>query len=90
MYHVPKVDQTALSKEDDVTAAGHCVAINLRLDVDNLNGVLLEPGDVAAVQGVRLELEPEEVAAGSARQERTGGGRGEEEGAASRYALLTS
>ena len=42
----PKVDETALSKEDDVVAVGHEEAINLGLDVDALNGVLLEPGNI--------------------------------------------
>ena len=40
---IPKVNKTTLSKEDDVAARGHRVAINLGLDVDDLNGVLFEP-----------------------------------------------
>jgi hypothetical protein len=41
-----KVDQTTLSKEDDVVAVGHQVAVNLRLDVLHGLGVGLEPGNV--------------------------------------------
>lgn len=44
--YLPKVDQTTLSKEDNVTATGHGVAVNLRLDVDDLDRVLLQPSDV--------------------------------------------
>ena len=46
VYHIPKVDQTTLSKEDDVTAAGHGVTVNLGLDVDDLDSVLLQPRNV--------------------------------------------
>lgn len=41
-----KVDQTALSQEDDVAAAGHEEAVDLGLDVLDRLGVLLEPGNV--------------------------------------------
>lgn len=41
-----KVDETALGEEDDVTAVGHEVAVNLGLDVLVLLGVGLEPSDV--------------------------------------------
>lgn len=41
-----KVDQTTLSKEDDVAARGHLEAVDLRLDVLDRLGVGLEPGDV--------------------------------------------
>lgn len=41
-----EVDETTLSKEDDMTAAGHQETVNLGLDVLDRSGVLLEPGDV--------------------------------------------
>lgn len=41
-----KVDETTFSKKDDVTAAGHGEAIDLRLHVDDRGGVRLEPGNV--------------------------------------------
>jgi len=41
-----KVDETTLSEEDDVTAAGHLEAVNLGLDVLDSLGVLLEPRNV--------------------------------------------
>jgi hypothetical protein len=41
-----KVDQTALSQEDDVTAAGHGESVDLGLDVLDRLGVGLEPGNV--------------------------------------------
>jgi len=41
-----KVDETALGKEDDVTAVGHQVAVNLGLDALDGLGVGLEPGNV--------------------------------------------
>ena len=41
-----QVDETTLSKEDDVTAAGHGVAVNLGLDIDGFLGMVLEPGNV--------------------------------------------
>ena len=41
-----KVDQTTLSQEDDVTAVGHLVTVNLGLDVLDRLGVGLEPGNV--------------------------------------------
>lgn len=41
-----KVDETTLGEKDDVTAVGHQEAVNLRLDVLDGLGVLLEPGNV--------------------------------------------
>lgn len=41
-----EVDETALREEDDVAARGHGEAVDLGLDVDVLDRVLLEPGDV--------------------------------------------
>lgn len=42
----PKVDETAVGKENDVTTVGHGVSVNLRLDVDATLGIGLKPGDV--------------------------------------------
>lgn len=41
-----KVDETTLSKEDDVAAGGHGEAVNLGLDALDGLGVGLEPGNV--------------------------------------------
>lgn len=41
-----EVDQSALSQQDDVSAAGHDIAVNLGLDVLDALGVLLQPGNV--------------------------------------------
>lgn len=41
-----KVNETTLSKEDDVAAVGHQVTVNLGLDVLDGLGVGLEPGNV--------------------------------------------
>lgn len=41
-----KVDQSALSKEDHVSAGGHLKSVDLGLDVDHVLGVGLEPGNV--------------------------------------------
>lgn len=41
-----KVDKTALGEEDDVAAVGEGEEVNLRLDVDVLDGVGLQPRDV--------------------------------------------
>lgn len=41
-----EVDETALSKEDDMAAALHEEAVNLGLDVLDRLGVLLEPSNV--------------------------------------------
>lgn len=41
-----QVDETALSKEDDVAAVLHQEAVDLRLNVLNARGVGLEPGNV--------------------------------------------
>jgi hypothetical protein len=41
-----KVDKTALGEEDNVAAVGEGEEVNLRLDVDVLDGVGLEPGNV--------------------------------------------
>ena len=46
MVNIPKVDETSLSKEDDVTAVSEGVAVNLRLDVDGLLSVGLQPSNV--------------------------------------------
>ena len=45
-FDLPQVDETTLSKKDDVTSTGHGIAIDLRLDVDNLFGVGLQPGNI--------------------------------------------
>ena len=41
-----KVDETTLGEEDNVAAAGHLEAVNLRLDVLDSFSVLLEPRNV--------------------------------------------
>lgn len=41
-----EVDESALGKENDVSAGGHGESVDLRLDVHSLDGVLLEPSDV--------------------------------------------
>jgi hypothetical protein len=41
-----KVDETTLGKEDNVVTAGHFVAVDLGLDVDNTLSVGLDPGNV--------------------------------------------
>lgn len=41
-----EVDETTFSQKDEVTAVGHQVAVNLGLDVDDLLGVGLQPGDI--------------------------------------------
>ena len=41
-----QVDEAALSEEDNVTAAGHGETIHLGLNVDDLLGVGLQPGDI--------------------------------------------
>src|SRR5690606_829965 len=41
-----EVDETTLSQQDDVSAVGHGVAVNLRLNVNDSLGVCLQPGDV--------------------------------------------
>lgn len=41
-----QVDETSLGEEDDVTAVGHLVPVDLRLDVHDRLGVGLEPGGV--------------------------------------------
>jgi hypothetical protein len=41
-----EVDEAAVREEDDVAAVRHGVAVDLRLDVDALLGVRLEPCDV--------------------------------------------
>ena len=42
----PQIDQTTLSEQDNVAAVGHGKAINLRLDVDCLLRISLQPRDV--------------------------------------------
>ena len=44
--NIPKVDETTLGEEDDVTTVGHGEAINLRLDFNSLLSVSFQPGDV--------------------------------------------
>lgn len=41
-----KVDETALSEEDDVTTISHGEAVDLGLHVDNLLSVRLQPSDI--------------------------------------------
>jgi len=41
-----QVNETTLSKKDDVTAALHEVTVDLWLDVLNASSVLLQPGNV--------------------------------------------
>lgn len=41
-----EVDETSFGEEDNVSSAGHGVSVDLRLDVDALLSVLLEPGDI--------------------------------------------
>ena len=45
-HGTPKVDQAALSEEDEVLAVGECVPVNLGLDVGLLLAVLLQPLDL--------------------------------------------
>lgn len=42
----PEVDQSTFGKEDDVAARGHGVSVDLRLNVDVLDGGLLQPSDI--------------------------------------------
>jgi hypothetical protein len=44
--NAPQVDETALSKEDDVAARGHSEAVDLGLDVRDRLGVGLQPCNV--------------------------------------------
>jgi hypothetical protein len=44
--YAPEVDETTLCKENDVTTRGHCIAVNLRLNVNHLLGICFQPGDV--------------------------------------------
>jgi hypothetical protein len=41
-----EVDETAFGKEDDVPARGHGEPVDLRLDVDDGGGILLQPSDI--------------------------------------------
>ena len=41
-----QVDETALSKEDEMTSAGHGVAVDLGLNIDNALSVSLQPGNI--------------------------------------------
>jgi hypothetical protein len=45
-FNQPQVYKTSLSKEDDVTAGRHSVAVNLGLDIDSLRGVGLQPCNI--------------------------------------------
>jgi len=51
-----QVDETSISKQDDVSSAGHGVSVDLRLDVGVLFGVGLEPCNV------NLDIEVTDVA----------------------------
>jgi hypothetical protein len=42
----PQVHKTTFGKKDDVTTGGHCEAVNLRLDINCLLRVGLEPGNI--------------------------------------------
>lgn len=44
--HAPEIDKTAFCEENDVSTRLHRVAIYLRLNVDHLLGICLEPGYV--------------------------------------------
>ncbi len=44
--HLPKVDETPSSKENDMASVGHRVPIHLGLDINGLLGVRLEPSNV--------------------------------------------
>jgi hypothetical protein len=46
LIYAPEVDETTLGEENDVPARGHCVTVNLRLNVDRLLGVCLQPGHI--------------------------------------------
>lgn len=41
-----QVDESALGEQDDVSARLHFVSVDLRLDLNVLGGVGLQPGDV--------------------------------------------
>jgi hypothetical protein len=41
-----QVDETTLSKKDDVTAVLHQITVNLGLDILNAFGILLQPGNI--------------------------------------------
>ena len=43
---IPQVDETTLSKENDVATGGHCESVNLRLDVSNKLRMRLQPGNI--------------------------------------------
>jgi len=43
---LPQVYKTTISKEYDVAAVGHGIAVNLRFDVDNRLGIGLEPCNI--------------------------------------------
>ena len=45
-FDLPQVDETTLSKEDDVAAVLQQEAVNLGLDVGSALGICLEPGNV--------------------------------------------
>jgi hypothetical protein len=42
----PQVHETTFSEKDDVTSRGHCEAVNLRLDVNRLLRISLEPSNI--------------------------------------------
>jgi hypothetical protein len=44
--YAPKVDETTFCKENYVSTRGHCIAVNLRLNVNRLLSICFQPGDV--------------------------------------------
>jgi hypothetical protein len=44
--YAPKVDETTVCKENKVSTRGHCITVNLRLNIDHLLGICFQPGDV--------------------------------------------
>lgn len=44
--YLPQINETTLSQKDQVAAVSHRVAVNLRFDVDDLLGILLQPGNI--------------------------------------------
>jgi len=41
-----QVHESALGEEDEMATGSHGEAVDLRLDVDSLDGVLLQPSDI--------------------------------------------
>jgi hypothetical protein len=46
LVYAPKVHETTLSEKNDVSARGHCVTVDLRLNIDRLFGICLQPGNI--------------------------------------------